>query len=227
MAGPIQSSINNMLGMGATVATLSGAVAERREEQKFDDLLSTARSEQKRLDKITSGKDKKATEIDRKVAEESVQRIDEQLNERAKKLFEMNPSSDNLQRLEMRRKGQLENESVLRNRKMDEADANAEAEAQQALEDEMLQREVANETGYVPNDEARAEQANERATTQQATRKKRRNFMRDYLSQMQTNMGGKVGDMAPDLQKKIAANYSSKERQRIMNQQDKEKGGKK
>lgn len=61
---------------------------------------------------------------------------------------------------------------------------------------------------------------------QKAKTKQRRNFM-EYLSKMPTNWGGTVGDLAPDLQKKIAQNFNKNQRKTIMNRMDREAGDKK
>lgn len=209
MAGPIQSGINNILNMGAAAATLSGAVAERKETNKLNQMLDTARSKAKSLSKTIE--DPNASQIDRDVAIETVGELDKKIQGKRDKIFDINPTKENLDAVMEGKKKALNNQNVIQR-------------AKKALNN---QNAIQMEEGYVPNDETRAQQANERAQKQQATRKKHRNFMRDYLSQMQTNMGGKVGDMPKDMQKKIAANYSPRERQRIMNQKDKEKGGKK
>lgn len=222
MAGPIQSGINNILNMGAAAATLSGAVAERRETDKLNQMIDTARAKSKSLSETV--KDPKTSQIDRDVAIETVGELDKKIQGARDRIFDINPTEENLDSIMEGKKKALNNQNFIQRANYDISEVEAEAARQADFQEEMNQQM---EQGYTPNDEARAEQANNRAATQQATKKKRRNFMRDYLSQMQTNMGGKVGDMAPELQKKIAANYSPKERQRIMNQKDKEKGGKK
>lgn len=75
-------------------------------------------------------------------------------------------------------------------------------------------------------EQIRAERAKTRAAEKGAQQvKQRRNFM-DYLSSMETSLGGKVGDLPLQMQKQIAKDYSKSEREKIMNAQDKEKKGK-
>lgn len=215
-----QGSINQALGVAGVLAGISGIPQERREAAKIDKLRESAKSQR---DTILSTLDKAPSDSpEYAAAKETAQYFDEKLGEATRAKYEARPTEKNAQELLKENiKAQRNKAAISRGeqRKLyDESEAEAEAARQAAFQEEMDQLM---EQGYVPNDEARAQQANERAQKQQATRKKRRNFVRDYLSQMQ------VGDMAPEMQKKIAANYSSKERQRIMNQQDREKGGKK
>ena len=221
-----QGSINQALGIAGAFAGLAGIPQERREAAKIDKLRESAKSQRDTI--VGTLKDMPSDSPEYAGAKETAQYFDEKLGEATRAKYEARPTEENAQELlkenikAQRNKGIL-NQAEQRKVEREERDEE-EAAAQAAYQEEMNQQM---EQGYVPNDEARAQQANERAQKQQATRNKRRNFVRDYLSQMQTNMGGKVGDMPKDMQKIIAANYSSKERQRIMNQKDKEKGGKK
>lgn len=69
------------------------------------------------------------------------------------------------------------------------------------------------------NVEAMKKAQAEAIKTAEAKKKQRRNFM-DYLRKMPTSLGGNVGDLSYDLQKKIDAGIPSKQRQKIMNQAD-------
>lgn len=215
-----QGSINQALGVAGAFAGLAGIPQERREAAKIDKLRESAKSQRDTI--VGTLKDMPSDSPEYAAAKETAQYFDEKLGEATRAKFEARPTEKNAQELLEENTKAQKNKSVLgqaeqRKVEREEEDANYEGWLNLVNED----------SEYVPNDEARAEQANNRAVTQQAARNKRRNFIRDYLSQMETSMGGKVGDMPADMQKKIAANYSSKERQRIMNQQDKEKGGKK
>lgn len=55
----------------------------------------------------------------------------------------------------------------------------------------------------------------------EAKKKQRRNF-KTYLAQQPTSLGGTVGDLPSDLQKKIASQYSRSDRKRMMDQMDRE-----
>lgn len=57
--------------------------------------------------------------------------------------------------------------------------------------------------------------------TQEAKQKQRRNFM-EYLRKQQLQWGGTVGDLPDNLQKTIAKQYSKSDRQKLMNQMDRE-----
>lgn len=59
------------------------------------------------------------------------------------------------------------------------------------------------------------------ASKQEAQVKQRRNFM-EYLRKMPTSFGGPVGELPSKTQKELAKQYTSRERQQIMNQMDKE-----
>lgn len=215
-----QGSINQALGIAGAFAGLAGIPQERREAAKIDKLRESAKSQRDTI--VGTLKDMPSDSPEYAGAKETAQYFDEKLGEATRAKYEARPTEENAQELLKENIKAQKNKSIIgraeqRKVEREEEDANYEG----------WQRLVNEDSEYVPNDESRAEQAINRAATQQTTRKKRRDFIRDYLSQMQTNMGGKVGDMPTDMQKIIAANYSYKERQRIMNQQDKEKGGKK
>lgn len=230
-----QGSINQALGVAGVLAGISGIPQERREAAKIDKLRESAKSQR---DTIVSTLDKAPSDSPEYAgAKETAQYFDEKLGEATRAKYEARPTEKNAQELLKENIKAQRNKGILsrgEQRKVEREGAQARLDEEEAAYQDYLDERAAayqdyldEESWYVPNDEARAEQANKRAATQQKTRKKRRDFIRDYLSQMQTNMGGKVGDMPTDIQKIIAANYSPKERQRIMNQQDKEKGGKK
>lgn len=62
------------------------------------------------------------------------------------------------------------------------------------------------------------------ANTQDAAQKQRRNFI-NYLKDMPSSIGGKVGELPIEIQRQIAKTYSTSERKNIMDTVD--KGGKK
>lgn len=64
------------------------------------------------------------------------------------------------------------------------------------------------------------------ANKQDAAQTQRRNFM-NYLKDMPSSIGGKVGEMPIEIQKQIAKTYSATERKAIMDNADlQKKGGK-
>lgn len=72
-------------------------------------------------------------------------------------------------------------------------------------------------------DKAKQSSANEMTAKQT----QRRNFM-EYLKKEPTSLGGTVGEFEPDVQKKIANNYSKSQRKKLMDMRDAEaKNGKK
>lgn len=230
-----QGSINQALGVAGAFAGLSGITQERREAAKIKKLKKSASSQKDAL--LENLENASSDSPEYAGTKETIQYLDEKIGEATRAKFEARPTKKNAQELLKENIKAQRNKDILsrgEQRKVEREGAQARLDEEEAAYQGYLDEQAAayqdyldEESWYVPNDEARAEQAINRAATQQKTRKKRRDFIRDYLSQMQTNMGGKVGDMAPEMQKKIAANYSPKERQRIMNQQDKEKGGKK
>lgn len=75
--------------------------------------------------------------------------------------------------------------------------------------------------------EDRQTQAMKKVAEQQAAQKKqKRNFM-DYLKKQPTSFGGSVGDLPLAAQKTLAKQYSKTDRQKLMNQMDKESNKKK
>lgn len=210
----IQQGINQMLGMGAALAGLSGAVAERRESKRLGDVLDTAGAEKERLGKTIQ--DPKTSDEDRAAATKTVEYLEGQIEGSRKRLFELNPSSENLGEIEKGFAKQEKNQQVIA-----QGYENASREAEEQGYQEMVRQ--AEEEGILQYDDQRADTAIERAQKQAKSRAKRRNFVRDYLSQMQTSLGGPVGELPPEIQKVIASSYSSKERRQIMNQKDREK----
>lgn len=66
------------------------------------------------------------------------------------------------------------------------------------------------------------EQAEQLKAAKQQQQKNRRNFMRDYLAQQPTSLGGTVGELPKDVQKTIASQYDRAARRRMMDTMDKE-----
>lgn len=210
-----QGSINQALGIAGAFAGLAGIPQERREAAKIDKLRESAKSQRDTI--VGNLKDMPSDSPEYAGAKETAQYFDEKLGEATRAKFEARPTEENAQELLRENIKAQKNKATLaqaEQRKVEREDEDANYEGWLNLVNE--------DSEYVPNDETRAEQANNRATTQQTARNKRRDFVRDYLSQMESVRG-----MTPEQQRAIAANYSPKERQRIMNQQDKEKGGKK
>lgn len=123
--------------------------------------------------------------------------------EESARRFELDPTSENLAKHEQNVKA---------------------AEMQkQAYEKELASPQ--GQTSIIPADpdEIRIEQANIKAAQKSANKQTtKRNFM-NYLKNIQIQSGGKVGDLPESIQKKIAAQYSKKERKSIMDSMDKEK----
>lgn len=72
-------------------------------------------------------------------------------------------------------------------------------------------------------DEIRQEQAMLKVAEKQESKKgQKRNFM-EYLGNLKASGLGKVSDLEPDLQKKIAGTYSPYQRQKLMDQMDKDR----
>ena len=213
----IQQGINQILGMGATfskISEFSPEAAEQRENERLGNVLDTAKAEKERLSKTI--KDPKTSDKDRAAATKTVEYLEGQIEGSRKRLFELNPSRENLGEIEEGFANQEKNKKVIK-----KGYENASREAEEQGYQEMMQQ--AYQEGIEQYDDQRANTAMQRAQRQAKSRAKRRNFVRDYLSQMQTSMGGTVGELPPEIQKVIASNYSSKERRQIMNQQDREK----
>lgn len=210
----IQQGVNRILGMGAAMSALSGAVAERREGKRLNNIMDTANTEKERLSQTIQNP--KSSDEDRAAATKTIEYLEGQIENSRKRMFELNPSSENLSEIEKGYAKQEINANFI-NRGYENASREAEEQGYQ----DMMQQ--AYQDGIEQYDDQRAGVAMQRAERQARARAKRRNFVRDYLSQMQTSLGGVVGELPPEIQKVIASNYSSKERRQIMNQQDREK----
>lgn len=209
-----QGSINQTLGFGAAAAALSGKVAEKQEETKLKKTIDVAKGEAKQLTETIQ--DFKTPDEERDAATKTVDYLQGQVESSRKKLFEMNPKQKYLQDIQEGYVKQGRNEQVIQ-----KGYDNASKEAEEQGYQDMIRQ--AYQDGIEQYDDERANAAMERAQKQAKARAKRRNFVRDYLSQMQTSLGGPVGELPIDVQKVIASSYSSKERRKIMNQKDREK----
>ena len=226
MAGTIQDSINNALGVAGVLTGLTGIPQERREAARLDKIRKSARSQRDAI--VGTLEDAPSDSPEYAGAKETTQYFDEKLGEATRAKFEVRPTAENANEILKENIKAQRNKAIIgqaEQRKVErEGMEKEEADAQAAYQEEMNQRM---EQGYVPDDEVRAQQAMGRMGKQQKAKKAlRRNFM-TYLAQQPTSLGGTVGDLSPELQKKIATQYDRNDRRRMMNQMDKEaKNGK-
>lgn len=76
--------------------------------------------------------------------------------------------------------------------------------------------------GTSPQAQARDRAMQSAANEQQAKSTQRRNFL-EYLKKQPTSLGGTIGQLPSEMQKKIASQYTKSQRKRIMDAMDKEK----
>lgn len=226
MAGQIQGEINNALGIAGVLTGMTGFPQERREAAKIDKLRKTANSQRDAI--VGTLQDSPSDSPEYAAAKETFQYFDEKLGEATRAKFEARPTEKNANEVLRENIKAQRNKAALsqgEQRKVEREERDKEeADAEAAFQEEM---DRLMEQGYVPDDEVRAQQAMGRMGKQQKAKKAlRRNFM-TYLAQQPTSLGGTVGDLSHELQKKIASQYDRNARRRMMNQMDKEaKNGK-
>lgn len=199
MAGSIQGDINQALGTLGALATFSPQLQEHAENMAENRKLN---KRQKVLDQqgqiAVQDLQKKFTPD----AEGNVTidpQTESELQQSRKELMRQNQEQEDISRKRYDLKPTLENYQKWQ----------LDASINQNLRDEFA-------------NVAKQQQAMARQDRQkQAKQTQRRNFMA-YLAQQPTSFGGTVGDLSPDLQKKIASQYDRNARRRMMNQMDRE-----
>lgn len=191
MAGQIQGSINNIIGMAAAAKMLDPRAKEKEELRnlgKQEQVLD--QRNQVQLARIRETL--QSTEEDNPLRQEQLENLRE----------------EGLQ-------ADQEREKILRRKyELDPSLETYDAWENQKIGNQLLQDEYAN---VAKQKEAMARQDRQK----QAKQTQKRNFMA-YLSQQPTSLGGTIGDLSPDLQKKIASQYDRNARRRMMNQMDRE-----
>ena len=200
-----QQSVNQTLGIAGAFAGLSGVpqrAAEKRNIKKQQAVLD------KQVEAATAGGKPIKPEIEAELNQKQL--------ELSKRKFETNPSEKTYQEYVNQIPTTVkEDPEMLHEERMesipDIARRNAEYSYayQQAYRREMSNLEM--------QEQAMARQNRQK----QAKKTQKRNFM-DYLAKQPTTLGGTIGDLSPDLQKKIASQYDRNARRRMMNQMDRE-----
>lgn len=229
-----QGQVTQAINTVGLLAGLTGAPQERKEQQALEGTLKAAGEMKNQITQQLE--DKTLPDTERAALERTIEHINDQVERHSERLTELRPSAKNIQNL------MDAYTATGRNRARVQETGAARAEYQEGMEAEAARREEealaegafgTPPEGMVPTapryDETRAQKAMERSQKQQAARQKRRSFVRDYLPNIETNLGGKVGDFPKDVQRELGKNYSPKERKEIMDRMDKEnkdKGGK-
>ena len=199
MAGSIQGDINQALGTLGVLATFSPQLQEHAENI----------AENRKL--------KKRQEVLDKQGQLAVQDLQKKFTPDAEGNVTIDPQTESeleQSRKEMMRQNQ-EQEDISRRR----YDLKPTLENYQKWQlDASINQNYRDELANI----AKQRQAMDRMTRQKEAKATRRNFIRDYLAQQPTSLGGTVGDLSPDLQKKIASQYDRNARRRMMNQMDRE-----
>lgn len=131
--------------------------------------------------------------------------------------------SATVEELTKKAKGQNEELSRLLGRNLEIQERKYQLNPSQKNYEAVMAARRAGETSLEERQEMAMKKTSEQA---EAKKKQRRNF-KTYLAQQPTSLGGTVGDLPSDLQKKIASEYSRSDRKRMMDQMDREaKNGK-
>lgn len=131
--------------------------------------------------------------------------------------------SATIEELNKKAKGQNEELSRLLGKNLEIQERKYQLNPSQKNYEAVMAARRAGETSLEERQDLAMKKTSEQA---EAKKKQRRNF-KTYLAQQPTSLGGTVGDLSPDLQKKIASQYSRSDRRRMMDQMDREaKNGK-
>lgn len=87
-----------------------------------------------------------------------------------------------------------------------------------------IKKQTATAAKQVSPQEMAAQTAMQSASNEQTAKKNQKRKFSEYLAKMPISIGketGKVGDMPPEIQKKIASTYSNSQRKKIMDAMDK------
>lgn len=230
-----QGAVNNMLGTAAIALSLNPELkAERaaktaeRKAQKLEEAYGGAVEEAR---KVINDPNVADNSLERKNAEATVGDYNEKMGEAVEQAFNANPTAKRAQRLvETRRSGMVEAKNT-KDASMDalEKRDSRESAQKEGEEQEALARGEDPNTGepmYVSRDESKMTSSNQRAQKQVKAKASQRRRFKDYLSKMETSLGGTVGELPAEAQAYIASQYSPKDRKKIMDEEDR-KGGKK
>lgn len=199
MAGSIQGDINQALGTLGALATFSPQLKEHAEN------MAENRKLNKRQEVLDQQGQIAVQDLQKKFTPDAEGNItidpqtESELQQSRRELMRQNQEQEDISRARYDLKPTLENYQKWQ----------LDASINQNLRDEYANI-------------ARQEQAMARQDRQkQAKKTQKKNFM-DYLAKQPTSLGGTVGDLSPDLQKKIASQYDRNARKRMMNQMDRE-----
>lgn len=126
--------------------------------------------------------------------------------------------SATVEELKKKAKGQNEELSRLLDRNLEIQEGKYKINPSQKNYEAVMAARRVRETSLEEKQDLAMKKTSEQA---EAKKKQRRNF-KTYLAQQPTSLGGTVGDLSPDLQKKIASQYSRSDRRRMMDQMDRE-----
>ena len=236
MAGSIQSDINQALGTAGVLLGISGAPQKMQEKTKLkkrdeittkqlENVQSSLKETGKELARVKASGDSSAMpSIEEKLEAQGkeIRRLSNEDIDVKEKIYQLKPSKKNYEAY-MKAKSlpdvilPSENPYLIHEKRMagvqDEARRNAEYDYkyQQAYKKELSNLEM-------------QQQAMDKMSRQsEAKKEQRRNFM-DYIGKMSV-LGETVGSIDarhPGFAKKIAAQYNKQDREKIMNQMDKE-----
>ena len=199
MAGSIQGDINQALGTLGALATFSPQLQEHAENMAENRKLNNRQNVSDQQGQIAVQDPQKKFTPDAEGNVTIDPQTESELQQSRKELMRQNQEQEDISRKRYDLKPTLENYQKWQ----------LDASINQNLRDEFA-------------NVAKQQQAMARQDRQkQAKQTQRRNFMA-YLAQQPTSFGGTVGDLSPDLQKKIASQYDRNARRRMMNQMDRE-----
>lgn len=191
--GVIQNAINQTLGTVGIAARLSPEYETKQELHKLGKQETALSVQQETLRPI----DYDELEEGRTIGAQQYKEILEKQAEVAQRQFELNPTKESMRKAAFARSAA--GQGPLMSFKADP-------------EEIMMEQE-----------ELRQQEAMDKVGKKQGAQLRQKRKFKDYLSKLETSLGGTVGDLPEKLQKQILKSYSPQQRRQIMNQMDKEK----
>lgn len=230
-----QGATNTMLGMAAAATALNPDLKAERDAK-------TAERKAQKLEEAYGGVVEKAREVindpnipdnspKRKNAEKTVEDYHKKVNEAAEQALDANPTAKRAKNVIAARRSAMSEDENIKGASMDAHEKRilSELDQEEWEREQALARGEDPDTGepmYVSRDESKMTSSNQRAQKQVKAKASQKRRFKDYLSKMETSLGGTVGDLPEEAQALIASQYSPKDRKKIMDEEDR-KGGKK
>lgn len=210
--GTIQAGINQLIGLAAIGGKFYADSPAGMKAAELRDIKSSNARLEKDISKIDDRGYGPGANAETTAAHQAKNKIEERIASNLERKAELDPTLQNIKTSVQARDAYLsrigKEEEDLELYKMYGEDENA----------DRIASEQDAPSQWITPDRAQAKMA-KKGINQARQRATYRKFM-DYLRDEPVSLGGTVGDYPPEMQKKIAANYSSSQRKKLMDMKD-------